>query len=104
MAALGIDARKLLTASRSVRTPAGEPGVEDLATITARAEAVRLAKRVVDRNQELTANQVQMIDLIRASKAAVPLEKTGIGPMTVAVVYTAWSTPVGSAPRRRSRP
>src|SRR5271166_2454024 len=32
-----------------------------------------------------------MIDLIHASKAAVLLDKTGIGPVTVAVVYTAWS-------------
>lgn len=32
-----------------------------------------------------------MTDLIHASKAAVLLSKTGIGPVTVAVVYTAWS-------------
>jgi transposase len=91
VAAPGIDARKPLTTSQIGEVARWRARVEDLATITARAEAVRLAKRVVDLNEELTANQVQMIDLIRASKAAVLLEKTGIGPVTVAVVYTAWS-------------
>jgi hypothetical protein len=91
VAALGIDARKPLTTSQIGEVARWRTRVEGLATITARAEAVRLAKRVVDLNEELTANQAQMIDLIRASKAAVLLEKTGIGPVTVAVVYTAWS-------------
>lgn len=59
--------------------------------VTARAEAVRLAKRVVYLNEKLTANQSQMISLIRESKAAEPLNKSAIGPVTVAVVHTAWS-------------
>lgn len=50
-----------------------------------------MAKRVVDLNGDLAANQAQMTDLIRDSKAAVLLDKTGIGPVTVAVVYAAWS-------------
>lgn len=91
VAALGVDARKPLTASKIGEVSRWRPRVEDLATITARAEAVRLAKRVVDLNEELMANQAQMIDLIRASKAAALLDKTGIGPVTVAVVYAAWS-------------
>lgn len=37
------------------------------------------------------ANQAQMTGLIRDSKAAALMDKTGIGPVTVAVVYTAWS-------------
>lgn len=92
---LGIDARKPLT-TRQIsevarwRTRATHRA-GDLATATARAEAVRLAKRIVDLNGDLAANQAQMTDLIRDSKAAVLLDKTGIGPVTVAVVYAAWS-------------
>ncbi len=90
-AALGIDARKPLTASQIGEVVRWRTRAEDLATSTARAEAVRMAKRVVDLNEQLAANQAQMIDLIRASKAAALLDKTGIGPVTAAVVYTAWS-------------
>lgn len=34
-----------------------------------------------------------MTELIQTSEAAPLLEKTGIGPLTVAVVLTAWSHP-----------
>ncbi|AFM20246.1 transposase (plasmid) [Mycolicibacterium chubuense NBB4] len=91
VAALGIDARKSLTTKQISDIARWRSRVEDVATIAARAEAARLAKRVVALNEELTANHAQMIDLIHASKAAVLLDKTGIGPVTVAVVYTAWS-------------
>jgi len=70
VAVLGIDARKPLTASQIGEAARWRTRAEDLATSTARAEAVRLAKRVAALNEQLTANQAQMIDLIRASKAA----------------------------------
>ena len=88
---LGIDARKPLTANQISEVARWRTRAEDLATLTARAEAVRLAKRVGELNEELTINQTQMIGLIRDSKAAELLSRTGIGPVTVAVVYTAWS-------------
>lgn len=91
VAPLGVDARKPLTASQIGEVARWRTRVEDLVTITARAEAVRLAKRVVDLTEQLATNHTHMIDLIQASKAAVLLDKTGIGPVTVAVVYTAWS-------------
>lgn len=70
--------------------------------MVARAEAVRLAKRVVDLSQELIGNQVEMIGLIRTSKAAELLDKIGVGPVTAG-----WSTPRGrmraeSVPKRHS--
>ena len=105
-AALGIDARKPLTANQIAQVVRWRTPAEDLATSTARAEAVRMAKRVVDLNKQLAANQVQMIDLIHASKAAALLDKTGIGPVTAAVVYTAWShrpSPFRSGVRRPGR-
>jgi transposase len=91
VATLGVDARKPLTASQIGEVARWRTRVEDLVTVTARAEAIRLAKRVVDLNEQLATNHTHMIDLIHASKAAVLLDKTGIGPVTVAVVYTAWS-------------
>lgn len=91
VAALGIDARKSLTTNQIGEIARWRSRVEDVATTAARAEAARLAKRVVALNEELTANNTQMTDLIHASKAAALLDETGIGPVTVAVVYTAWS-------------
>lgn len=91
VAALGIDARKPLTAGQIGEVARWRTRAEDVATSTARAEAVRMAKRVVALNEQLAANQAQIIDLIHTSKAAALLDKTGIGPVTVAVVYTAWS-------------
>ncbi|MFC6148864.1 MULTISPECIES: hypothetical protein [Mumia] len=78
--------------------------IEDLATLTARAEAVRLAKRVVALNEDLAANHAQMIDLVRDSKAAELLDKTCIGPVTVADVYAAWSRAGGSVSKQHSPP
>jgi transposase len=91
VAALSVDARKSLVASQISEITRWRNRAEDIATAAARAEAVRLAKRVVALNEELTANYAQMIELIHASKAAALLDETGIGPVTVAVVYTAWS-------------
>lgn len=91
VATLGVDARKSLAASQISEIARWRSRAEDIATTAARAEAVRLAKRVVDLNEELATNHAQMIELIRTSKAAELLQQTGIGPVTVAVVYTAWS-------------
>ena len=88
---LGIDARKPLTARQVGEVARWRRRGEDLATATARDEAVRLARRVVDLDEEIAANQARITALIRDSKAAVLLEKIGIGPVTVAVVYAAWS-------------
>ena len=91
IAALSVDARKSLTVKQIGEISRWRSRAEDIATAAARGEAVRLAKRIVALNEELTANHAQMINLIQASKAATLLDETGIGPVTVAVVYTAWS-------------
>ena len=91
VADLGIDARKPLTVSQIGEVARWRTRSEDLATLTARAESVRLAKRVVALNEDLAVNHNQMTVLIRESKAAELLDRTGIGPVTVAVVYAAWS-------------
>ncbi len=90
---LGIDARKSLTRAQIIEISRWRSRDESLADATARTEAVRLARRVIDLNDTLRANQARMTELIQASQAAPPLEKTGIGPLTTAVVLTAWSHP-----------
>lgn len=91
VAGLGIDARKPLTAKQISEVARWRTRIEDLAAVVARSEAVRLAKRVVDLHEELLANHAHMVGLIRNSPAAELLDKTGVGPVTAAVVYTAWS-------------
>lgn len=93
VAAPGVDARKPLTLKQITEVSHWRTRAEGLATAPARAEAVRLAKRVVDLTEVLTTNQVQMTGLIREIKAAALMDETGIGPVTAAVVYTAGSHP-----------
>ena len=88
---LGIDARKPLTPRQVSEVARWRTRAEELAAATARAEAVRLARRVGDLDRELRTNQARLTGLIRDSKAAVLLDKTGIGPVTAAVVLAAWS-------------
>ena len=68
---LGIDARKPLTPTQVAEVARWRTRSEDLATATARAEAIRLSKRIVELNEEITANQARITGLIRDSKAAV---------------------------------
>lgn len=88
---LGIDARKPLSDTKITEVSHWRARDEALAAATARAEAVRLAKRISVLDSELKDNQTRTTELIEASPAAPLLKETGIGPVTAAVVYTAWS-------------
>jgi transposase len=90
---LGTDARKPLTNTQISEVAAWRTRAEDLALSVARAEAIRLAKRIGVLAHELADNQTQLKTLIQQSQAAPLLDKTGIGPVTAAVVYAAWSHP-----------
>lgn len=90
---LGIDARKPLTSTQVRDVSRWRTREEDLGAATARAEAVRLAKRAVDLGEDLESNANAMTVLVRQSRAAVLLEKTGIGPVTAAIALTVWSHP-----------
>lgn len=90
---LGIDARKALTRRQIIEISRWRARDESLADATARTEAVRLARRVIELSDTLRQNQTRMTELIQTSPAAPLLEKTGIGPLTAAVVLTAWSHP-----------
>lgn len=92
-AELGLDARKPLSGRQISEVAAWRSRTEDLAVSVARTEAVRLAKRIRDIDDELADNHSQLTTLIQHSKAAPLLNKTGIGPVTAAVAYTVWSHP-----------
>lgn len=90
---LGPDARRPLSGGQINEVAAWRARSEDLAISVARVEAVRLAKRIRAIDDELAENRAQLQSLIQQSKAAPLLDKTGIGPVTAAVVYTVWSHP-----------
>ncbi len=88
---LGIDARKKLSATQIAEVTKWRARTEDIARAAARAEAIRLVKRITAFDKEITDNTTTTTDLIKQSPARDLLEKTGIGPVTAAVVMTAWS-------------
>ena len=88
---LGVDARRPLTDAQIAASALWRQRDEELARATARSEAIRLAKRISALDGELKENQGRTTELIEASRAAPLLEVTGVGPLTAAVVYTAWS-------------
>jgi transposase len=90
---LGIDARRPLSAGPVTTIAAWRTRDEDLATATARWEAIRLAKRVAALDGELKAITRRITDLVEQSPARRLLEQPGIGPVTAAVALTAWSHP-----------
>ncbi len=90
---LGIDARGTLTTTQVSDITAWRARAEELSIRVARAEAVRLAKRVRAADKELSEVTRQMTSLIEASPAAALLAQPGIGPVTAAIAYAAWSHP-----------
>lgn len=88
---LGIDARASLTKPQIATVASWRSRQEDLATTTARREAVRLAKRIVECNDELADNRHELTALVTASEGATLLEEPGIGAINAAVVVAAWS-------------
>lgn len=89
---LGIDARKALTSSQITTVAAWRRRDEPLGVATARADAVRHAKRIADLDSDLKTNREQLTTLV-AEHAPSLLEMTGIGAVTAAVIMTVWSHP-----------
>ena len=88
---LGAEARHPLSNRQIIEISRWRTREEPLAVATARAEAVRLAKRTVALDEELATNHDAIDTLVRATPAAGLLDKTGVGPITAAVCLTAWS-------------
>lgn len=89
---LGIDARRALTVTQIGTISSWRHREEPLGTRTARREAVRLAKRIIELAGELAENR-QLITEIVARQAPELLELSGVGAVTAAAVLTVWSHP-----------
>lgn len=90
---LGVDARRkpnreVIRAIAAWRTRSTESPTQ----ATARTEAIRRAKRILDLDHEATANEADLLDIVREATPTL-LEMPGIGPVNAAIVLTAWSHP-----------
>lgn len=88
---LGLDARKSLTGAQLAEVSRWRARDEELTLCVSRAEAIRLAKRIVELDSELKANNRQITELVQISEAAPLLEEKGFGPVTAATCLTVWS-------------
>lgn len=89
---LGVDARKSLTPQQITTIASWRRREEPFGIATARAEAVRLAKRVRATGDELADNRASITALVTV-EAPELLELNGVGAITAAVVLTVWSHP-----------
>ncbi|GAA1501969.1 transposase [Nocardioides humi] len=90
---LTIDARKKVSRPIIRVITAWRTRTSDtLAQATARAEAIRLATRVLALDIEVDTNEQALLDLVTDTHAPL-LDLPGVGPTTAAVVLAAWSHP-----------
>lgn len=88
---LGMDARRKLNGSQITEVSRWRPRDEDMAPSIARTEAVRLAKHILELDEQLRTNEQQLDELVKASEAAPLLEEKGFGAISAAKCLTAWS-------------
>lgn len=88
---LGLDARKKLSATQISEVSRWRDREEELSLSNARSEAVRLAKHVLDLDEQLQANEKQLDELVKASEAAPLLDEKGFAAISAARCLTAWS-------------
>ena len=89
--ALGIYARKALTLTQVKQIAAWRTRSSDsVDAAVARAQATRLARRVLELRDDLKANERQVHDLVQQTAPSL-LTMTGVGPVTAAVGIAAWS-------------
>lgn len=91
VSSLGLDARKALTGAKIIEVSRWRAREEELSLSVARAEALSLAKRVVDLDTDLANNSKKITELVKISKAAPLLDVKGFGPVTAAICLTVWS-------------
>lgn len=90
---LGIDARRKLTRPTIRTITAWRTRPSDTPTTAiARAEAIRLAKRVIALDREVGDNDKTLTRLVKATTPSL-LDLVGVGPVNAARVLTAWSHP-----------
>ena len=89
---LGVDARKPLSSAQITTIAGWRRREESFGTATARAEAIRLAKRVLALDQDLAENRESITNIVSV-QAPELLELRGVGAITAAIVLTVWSHP-----------
>lgn len=89
---LGIDARTKLNMTQTRAVSKWRTREEGRVETHARAEAIRLATRVLQLRVELAANDKQLLEIITAH-APVLLDQVGIGPFNAAIILSVWSHP-----------
>lgn len=90
---LGIDARRSLSRAKVAVIAKWRSRTEPVEVLEARREAVRLARRVRELDAEITDYAKRIRDLVAQSPARRLLAEPGIGPITAAVFFLAWSHP-----------
>lgn len=88
---LDIDARKKLTPVQIEEISRWRAREEELSVSIARTEGVRLAKHILELNEQLSANENLLDELVRVSEAAPLLEETGFKAIAAAKCFVAWS-------------
>jgi len=89
---LDIDTRRALTITQIKTISRWRRRAEPIDLATARAHAVRLALRITELDTQLTDNADQIRSLVH-DQAPILLDQPGIGPVTAAIILTAWSHP-----------
>lgn len=88
---LGFDARRALSGTKIAQVSLWRVRDEELSLSIARTEAVRLAQRILELDDQLKANDKQLTELVKISEAAPLLQEKGFGPVTAAKCLNAWS-------------
>ncbi len=89
---LSEDARTKLKTSQIHRIASWRSRNESLVARTARAEAVRLARKICDLDAEIKTSEQQIHTLVNQAAPEL-LELPGVGPISAAIVLSAWSQP-----------
>lgn len=90
---LGVDARRKPDRATIRQVAAWRARTRDTRVLAvARAEAIRLARRILDLDLEAATNERSLHDIVTDTAPSL-LEMPGIGPVNAAIVLTAWSHP-----------
>jgi transposase len=89
---LGIEARRKPGLTQISEVSRWRTRTEPPAAVIARAEAQRLAARILQLRTDLAANKTQLRQIVTAN-APVLMTLTGLGPVNAATVLSVWSHP-----------
>lgn len=88
---LGMDARKALNKAQVGQVSKWRARNEELSVVVARAEAVRLARHIVELEQQLADNERHLTQFVQISEAAPLLDEKGFQAISAAKCLAAWS-------------